>query len=357
VQGASLQVCEFAGGKCLITRTHAYLHTFMIVTAPSQDQSKNGPRPINLNSDIPGILKLLEQVFGASLDAAGRQMFAGSAHMAQTPAILWRLNPAAAKLSLGFVWEEDSRIVGNVTVLPTNTPGRYLVVNVAVNPDYRRRGIARLLMKQVDNLVRQRQGNQIALQVVKQNNAALNLYNSLNYTTIGSMTYWIIATSRLRRLDLSLNQVRPTIRELKKHEWQAAYALDQQVLPSDLNWPELLKPDAYKTGFWLKAVNFINGHQQETWVTTGAQNQLTGLARLSSEWGRSHRAAIRVHPAWQGRLERPLLAKLIRRLRYLPRRNVQIEHPDDDELMNALLQEANFQPRRTLTHMRLDLTK
>jgi len=46
---------------------------------------------------------------------------------------------------------------------------------------------------------------------------------------------------------------------------------------------------------------------------------------------------------------------LIRRLQQQSRRSVQIDHRDDDELMNALLQEANFQPRRTLTHMRLDL--
>jgi ribosomal protein S18 acetylase RimI-like enzyme len=327
----------------------------MLITAPSQDQSKNGPRPINLNSDIPGILKLLELVFGASMDAAGRQMFTGTAHLAQSPAILWRLSPAAGKLSLGFIWQENGRIVGNVTVLPTNTPGRYLVVNVAVHPDFRRQNIARLLMEQVDNLVRQRQGNQILLQVVKQNEAALNLYNSLNYTTIGSQTRWVASSSRLRRLDLNQAKVAPPIRELKRREWQAAFALDQQVLHDDLNWPEKLKPDAYKTGFWLKAVDFLNGRHKEVWVTSEAQNQLTGLATLSSEWGRSHRAAVRVHPSWQGQLERPLLAKLIRRLHYLPRRSVHIEHPDDDELMNALLQEANFQPRRTLTHMRLDL--
>ena len=327
----------------------------MIITAPSQDQSNNGLRPINLNSDILGILKLLELVFGASLKADGRPMFTSSSLAAQSPAILWRLNPAAAKLSLGFVWEEDGRIVGNVTVLTTNTPGRYLVVNVAVHPDFRRQGIARLLMKQVDNLVRQRKGTQILLQVVKQNEAAVGLYNSLNYTTLGSQTYWVTSSSRLRRLDLNKAQGDPPIRELKRHEWQTAFALDQQALHNDLNWPEQLKPDAYKTGFWVKAVNFLNGRHKETWVTSDAQNQLTGLATISSEWGRSHRAAIRVHPSWRGQLERPLLAKLIRRLHYLPRRNVQIEHPDDDELMNALLQEANFQPRRTLTHMRLDL--
>lgn len=328
----------------------------MIVTAPSQDQSKNGPRPINMNTDIPGILKLLELVFGASLDAEGRKMFAGTSNMAQSPAILWRLNPAAAKLSLGFVWEENGRIVGNVTVLTTEMPGRFLVVNVAVHPEFRRRGIARLLMQQVENLVRQRQGNQILLQVVKQNHPAIELYNALHYTTIGSMTHWTASASRLRRLELNLDTVGPPIRELKRHEWKAAYALDQQTLPADLHWPEQLKQDAYKNGFWVKVMNFLNGRHSEAWVAITGKTQLVGLASLASEWGRSYEASLRVHPSWQGRLERPLLAKLIRRLQYLPRRNVQIDHPDDDELVNALLQEANFQPRRTLTHMRLNLT-
>jgi ribosomal protein S18 acetylase RimI-like enzyme len=327
----------------------------MIVTAPSQDQSKNGPRPINMNTDSPGILKLLDLVFGASLDAVGRKMFAGNASALDSPAILWRLSPAAAKLSLGFVWEENGRIVGNVTVLNSEKPGRYLVVNVAVHPDFRRRGIARLLMKRVENLVRQRQGNQILLQVVKQNHAAIELYNALHYTTIGSMTHWTASVSRLRRLELNLDTIGPPIRELKRHEWKAAYVLDRQTLHADLHWPDQLKQDAYKNGFWGKVMNCLSGRQAETWVATAGKNQLVGLGALTSEWGRSHVAAIRVHPSWQGRLERPLLAKLIRRLQYLPRRNVQIDHPDDDELVNALLQEANFQPRRTLTHMRLNL--
>ena len=282
-------------------------------------------------------------------------MFAGTANAAQSPAILWRLNPAAAKLSLGFVWEENGRIVGNVTMLTTSTAGRYLVVNVAVHPDYRRRGIARLLMKRVEDLVRQRRGNQILLQVVKQNNAAIELYNSLNYATIGSMTNWTASVSRLRRLDLNLNTPGPLIRELKRKEWRAAYQLDRQALDDDLHWPELPNADLYKNNLWVRVVNFLNGRQAETWVSTDNENQLVGLASLNTEWGRSHSASLRIHPSWQGRLERPLLAKLVRRLQYLPRRNVQIDHPDGDELVNALLQEANFQPRRTLTHMRLEV--
>jgi hypothetical protein len=34
---------------------------------------------------------------------------------------------------------------------------------------------------------------------------------------------------------------------------------------------------------------------------------------------------------------------------------VRIDHPHDDELTTALLTEANFKPKRTLTHMHVNL--
>lgn len=326
----------------------------MLIGASSHDQRKNGPRPINLNKDIPQVLKLLELVFGASLDREARQMFAGTKSLGEQPSFLWRLSPAASKLAQGFVWEYNGRVVGNVTVLNTNTPGRYLVVNVAVHPDFRRQGIARRLMAQVDEMVRAREGRQILLQVVKSNTAAIGLYNSLNYETIGSMANWYAPVSRLRQLELTGSDFAPAIRELKKNEWQAAYRLDQQSLHRDLNWPELLSPDAYKSTLWVKIANFLNGRHTETWITAH-NKRLTGLVSIVGELGRTHTVSLRVHPRWRGQLERPLLAKMIRRLQYLPRRNVQIDHPDDDEITSQLLREANFQPRRTLTHMRLDI--
>lgn len=331
----------------------------MVITAPTQARRHSGPRPINLNKDIPQVLQLLELVFGASVDVDGRQLLTGGAHVGQQPAFIWRLSPAASRLALGYVWEADDRIVGNATVLTTETAGRYLVVNVAVHPDYRRQGIARRLMELVADLVASRNGREILLQVVKENMAARNLYRSLAYTTIGSMTAWYTASSRLRFItpanDSSGNG--PHIRELRPQEWRAAYRLDRASLHPDLNWPEVMPPNAFRTGFWRTLANFLNGRQIETWVTTNSSNELAGLGSIVGEWGRAHQAIIRVHPTWQGQLERPLLAKLIRRFHYLPHRNVRIDHPDGDEVMNELLREANFQPRRTLTHMRLDINK
>lgn len=323
----------------------------MVVTVPT-NRPQQGPRPINLNKDIPQVVRLLEMVFGETLDAEGQRMFAQLGNSSQPP-FLWRWSSGLTQLTPGFVWEENGRIVGNVTLLPAQTPRRFLVANVAVHPDFRRRGIARGLMQAVLEAVEQRHGQTVLLQVVKDNHQAVNLYRSLGFMTVGSMTEWFTSAARLRELPLLDNRVE--IQPLRRQAWQEAYQLDLSCLHPDLNWPDPLQMDMYKVGWWQWLGNVLNGRQQETWTTSSSSGQLTGLATIASEWGRVHRLSVRVRPAWRGQVERPLIAKLLRRLRHLPRRNVRIDHPDQDGNMNQLLEEANFTARRTLTHMRLDL--
>ncbi len=326
----------------------------MVVTASTQNQSQSGVRPININRDIPRIMKLLETCFGHTMKPVDQRFLTNSA-LLDSPAVFWRLSPIASKLALGFVWEKNGRLVGNATVLTSKIKGRYLVVNVAVAPDFRRRGIAQQLMMAVEKMVRERNGRYILLQVDKENEAAVGLYKALQYTQLGSVTSWYAPVSRLRQISPTFGgKTAPPIRELRYSEWQAAYQLDIAALTSDLNWPEPIDSDFYKKGVLRRMADFVNGRRIETWVTTN-QGQLTGHASILTEWGKFHMAAIRIHPDWRGELERPLFAKLLRRLSYLPRRNVRINHPDDDELMSSLLKEANFEPRRTLTHMRLDV--
>ena len=103
--------------------------------------------------------------------------------------------------------------------------------------------------------------------------------------------------------------------------------------------------------------NFLNGKQRETWVATDKNNNLAGIASIAGEFGYAYQEiTIRTHPRWQGYLERPLLAKLIRRLKQNSSRHVRIHHPDKDQAMNQLLKEANFSQKRTLTHMRWNVT-
>jgi GNAT superfamily N-acetyltransferase len=287
------------------------------------------------------------------LDAEGQRILQGQTAVTGQPAILYRFNPMASRLSRGFVWEQDGQIIGNVTLLNTSVNGRYLIVNVAVHPDYRRQGIARMLMKATTDHVRQKNGREILLQVDKDNQHAIDLYLDLDYTTIGTMTTWVANAGRAHPIQ---SHADVPIRALRGNEGQAAYELDILALPPNLNWPEPIPKDTYQFSMWKRIANFINARHHETWITTDGV-RLTGSVSVWSEWGRAHQLTLRVHPKWKGELERPLLAKILRQLPYIPRRNIRIDHPHSDELTNTLLTEANFKPRRTLTHMHVDLTK
>lgn len=325
----------------------------MVITVPATSQPEYGLRPIDVRRDIPQVVDLLRQVFGNSLDSDERQAFGD---MGPRPDFMWRLDAAASRLSQGYVWVADGRVVGNLTLLPTKSFGRYLVANVAVNPVYRRRGIARALMDAAAEDVRARQGRVILLQVVKENEGAVRLYETLGYRNLGNLTTWGVTQSRLRQIPpaIALEHV-PDIMPLPGREWREAYELDTSYLNPDLNWPEPLPPDAYKQTLLRRLSSLFGGQQLEPWVIYAGPDRLAGLGVIESEWSRSHYVKVRVDPRWRGRLERPLLSKLIRRLGYLSRRSVRIDHPDDDETMNALLKEANFVSHRTLSYMRLDL--
>jgi ribosomal protein S18 acetylase RimI-like enzyme len=308
----------------------------------------DGPRPVDAARDLGEIVELLRQVFGESPES--NELPFGNPGGVNDWFV--RFNPAAARLANGFVWQVDGRVVGNATLLTTKLWDRFLVANVAVHPDYRRRGIARGLMEAISVDVRKKGGRVILLQVIKDNQPAIALYRALGYEAIGNMTTWHAAASRIRQIAPGEEGLR--IEPLAGRAWREAYALDTSAVPGDLNWPEPLRPDAYRRVWWQRALDFMNGRQTEAWVISD-DGRLAGLAGLSGEWGHSHMLTLRVRPEWAGRLERPLLAKLLRRLPLLPRRGVRIDHPDDDALVSQLLSEANMKTLRTLTHMRLVL--
>lgn len=319
--------------------------------------TSRGLRPVNLRRDMPQVINLLNTVFRPVLDSNSRRILDRNLGMASQGSF-WMYHALRGR-SPGFVWEEQGKIVGNVTLLTTKLPGRYLVANVAVHPDFRRRGIARQLMNAVETFVSRRGGHKLLLQVQHDNASAIWLYESLGYVTIGALTQWEAMFSRVRALPLATSGRSPDrlgayyLRPLRRKEWQAAWQVDRVSLQADMNWPEPIRPDAYKQGFLRWAHQFINGQQSEIWaVEDEAHHKLVGVATISSEWGKSHELRLRVDPAGFGDVKRALLAKLLRRLRYLAERRVRIEHPAGDEITNQLLTEANFSARRTLAVMR-----
>lgn len=326
-----------------------------MIALKAKQNSKNadqGVRPLDLRRDVGPVSSLLEMVFHQHIGRAGRQALA--------PSLSWGWPLWGRGRSVpGFVYVLDDKIVGNVSLLQGSTDGRYLVANVAVHPDYRRRGIARKMMTQVLSYVQDRQGAAIVLQVEENNEGAVDLYRSLSFEKIGTAVIWHLSHYHIRPIAAPqpINNRKPDqydgfrVTSLKSDDWEAAYELDRSTFPPDMQWPEPVTRTAYKPTVWKKVSQFFNGQQQEVWAAKSTENEVVGLAAIESSWGRPHVLRMRLHPGWASQLARPLLGKLLRRLRYHSRRPILIDQLKEDTVLHPLLREAGFQQRRTLTTM------
>ncbi len=114
-------------------------------------------RPLDVRRDLGGVADLVEQCFADTLDTDGKRYIHQMRSLSRNPGTLNWISSLSERTYLplsGYVWEEDKRIVGNLTLIPyhicSETP-TILIANVAVHPDYRRRGIAyRLTAKAIE---------------------------------------------------------------------------------------------------------------------------------------------------------------------------------------------------------------
>jgi GNAT superfamily N-acetyltransferase len=307
------------------------------------------------------VIELLGVVFGPALGDQGRRALDDSMSLTSQPAFRQRFFPGRKGIAAGFVWEAEGQLVGNVTILPTRVVSRYLIANVAVHPRFRRRGIARILMQHSLAHLRERGVEVVLLQVQADNDSAIELYEQVGFDALGAMVSWERTGARSLEWEASAMltgamEPAPFIRPLRWHEWRMAMSLDRACLHPDLNWPEPLADDYYRTTLSRSLDNWVTGRRVEHWIVED-ERRLLALASLESRVGRPHQLALRVRPGLTETLAPHLLAKLLRRLGYVRRGDVAIDHPAEDTPVTHLLTGAGFRPRRTLTVMKARLRR
>ena len=82
------------------------------------------------------------------------------------------------------VAEADNQIVGYCGVFLPASGVEADVLTIAVLPDFRRQGIAREFMRQIEEWAKDRGASALMLEVEKSNSAAIGLYKSLGYLLI-----------------------------------------------------------------------------------------------------------------------------------------------------------------------------
>src|SRR5512141_639450 len=161
----------------------------MVAHAIRTKSAERGPRPFEPGRDLGAVARLLEEAFRPE----------HSFPLSDTPFLrelgiaLWTLSyaPVFPENVAGFVWVEDGRIVGNVTI--SQDEGRLdrcLISNVAVKPSYQRQGIARALMELTIEHLRSRGAKWALLNVRPNNPGAIRLYHELGFEDVETRGEW-----------------------------------------------------------------------------------------------------------------------------------------------------------------------
>ncbi len=152
-------------------------------------------RPFDIRRDLQAVANLIEIGFADTLDDDGRRYLSQMRAAANTYAGFGWLSMAGylSNYSMsGFVWEEDGRVVGNLSIIPYLIRARrcFLIANVVVHPDYRRRGIGRALTAKAIEYARNASAPAAWLHVREENANAIKLYESLGFIERARRTTW-----------------------------------------------------------------------------------------------------------------------------------------------------------------------
>lgn len=306
-------------------------------------------RPFRLVRDLSGVVDLIDRAF-AGEDADDRLTARDVARLRLTAPVLslvGLVSPAARDLVAGFVWERDGAIIGNVTIGRLGADAtRWMIGNVAVDPDARRSGIARRLTTAALAEIERRGGRVSVLDVRADNEPAYGLYRSLGFLPIDRT----VELRRPARIESRL--IPPTVRPLRVREWRALAALLEATSPEQARRYLPLDDHHVLARVVLAGLGvagrIIAGAQSSILVTED-RGRLTGAVEIEVRGGQTaHRLKFTIDAAARGRVESDLLRGA---LAVLPRGAVRAEVRASDEAMQEALCQAGFTASRILDRL------
>ncbi len=265
-------------------------------------------RPVQLRKDLQEIADLIEICFSPYLDSEGRDYIN---HIRTAPRdyashILDNSTPESSYLPFhGYVWIENNRIVGNLTLILIRRylKHAYFVANVAVHPDFRGQGIARKLTDKAIEHVLHHKGNSIYLQVRSENTVAQQLYLSHGFEEINRRTQWIFRPDQNRKVTPAVG-VKVTSR--KKAEWEQQRDWLKSLYPPELAWNFPIQVEKMEPSLFHGVENFLNGIFERTW-SAHQDGKLIGTATLVQRGEPNDHIWLATTPVWEDIVIKTLL--------------------------------------------------
>jgi ribosomal protein S18 acetylase RimI-like enzyme len=306
-------------------------------------------RPLNILRDLPGVADLVEKCFANTMDDEGRRYIQQMRRAGQDNSFLRWASNAVESVSMplsGYVWEENGEIIGNVSLIPQRHKKKkyYLIANVAVRPEYRRRGIGRALTVAAMHHAHRHHADQTWLHVRDDNPGAIALYINLGFQEIVRRTLWHAKADPDTRIDgFGINLSRRSSRDWPRQEtWL------RRIYPDLLTWYQPMPWRSLRPGILPALWRFFMEEDIRHWSvrTNGSLSALLSLQAIPGQNGRLWAA---IPPEGS---EHALTALLLHARRALTwQRTISLDFPAGE--YSAAIEAAGFYPHRTLLWMKL----
>ncbi|MFN8459383.1 MAG: GNAT family N-acetyltransferase [Anaerolineae bacterium] len=338
----------------------------MAVIARSRARRFVGLRPMEPLQDLRGVADLIEEAFAHDLDRSGQNALRELRWLSYLKPILWWMVMFGSEhddFLSGFVWEEEGKIVGNITVNRI-TPGsrRWLISNVAVDRSYRGRGIARGLMYAALELVKEYHATSVSLQVRADNEPARHLYESLDFKEISGTSYLRLKPAppfRLPYFPPLPGEVKLRPHHFNSADARQAYQLAGAATPAEVQkeWPlrqSRFRLDSQEQFFSNFFHRLVGGGPAVHWVVENGQSFVATVNVKTGALGTPHQIELTVHPEWRGYLEKPLIGQALKYLQRWRNSPVLVKHPNEHGEALEAFHFFGFEHEQTLLWMKQD---
>lgn len=216
-------------------------------------------RSFDLARDGEVVASLIEDAFALKNDPDGQvvliQMRENARRLKQTA---WM--PLAGS-TLGFVWEVEGRLVGNISVIPYFYNGHrlHLIANVAVDPDFRTQGIAKALISRALRFSYQSGVREVWLQVKRDNEVAIRMYQQIGFRQDHCLDVWKKGASQV--LSHTQRYRYPSLFEVRNREfgdWQSQKEWLDLNYPPDTRWYSSLDFKNLSPWAWINPMKWVS---------------------------------------------------------------------------------------------------
>jgi ribosomal protein S18 acetylase RimI-like enzyme len=319
-------------------------------------QTSSHLRPFDVRKDLNAVADLVGTCFAETLDEDGRRYVNQMHAAAHNPGYLRWAKAVAENTSMpfsGYIWEENGYLAGNLSLIPYSYQGKrcYLIANVAVDPAYRRKGIARSLTTTAVEQARKRGIDEIWLHVRSENTAALKLYQSLGFHERAQRTTWEIKPRSSGR-EVAQDHLESTeigITKPQSRYWDQYRQWLRDQYPPELTWHLPFHLSALRPGVLGSIYRFFTGSQINQWAAQQGLDQI-GLLTWQAQFKHADHLWLACPPENDQRVIAAIFPVALRQLGN--RRRMLLDYQAGRA--NPYLEKIGFHHQQTLIWMRLE---